>query len=110
MKRILLLILFLATSTGVLAPPVDAQNVGLQNALNGLFSPTSAERYFNQGRRQFELEIRHLQQDSGTEDSSILKVDPVIFQHPQNLQQLEQKLLDDLNSPQNRTLPMGSPQ
>ena len=104
MKRILLLILFLLTSTGVFASPADAQN-----AFNGLFSPTSVERYFNQGRRRFELEIRHLQQDSGTEDSSILKIDPVIFQHPQNLQQLEQKLLDEVNTPQNRSLPMGSP-
>lgn len=109
MKRILLLMLFLITSIGVLASPAAAQNVGLQNVLNGLVSPTSAERFLKEGRRQFELEIRHLQQDSGTQDSAILKIDPVIFQHQQNLQPLEQMFLDGVNTQQNRTLPMESP-
>lgn len=116
MKRMLLLIAFSIssslvniTSTGVLASPAAAQNGKVQNALNGLVSPTSAERYFREGQRQFEREIRHLQQDSGKQASAILKVDPAIFQHQQNFQQLEQQFLDGAFPPQNPTLSVGCP-
>jgi hypothetical protein len=116
MKRILLLVLFFISSSlvnitalGVWASPAPAQNAELQNALNGLVSPTSAELYFREGQRQLEREIRHLQQNSGTQAPAVLKIDPAILQHQQNLQQLEQQFLDGAFPPQNPTLPMESP-
>jgi hypothetical protein len=113
MKRIFLLIVVFASSSlvsiasiGTWVSPVAAQDHGLQNVSNALASPTSAERFFNEGQQQQEYEIQRLQQGSNAQPSDVLKIDPSIVQQQRNWQQQEQQPLEGVLAPQNRTLPI----
>ena len=47
--------------------------------MNGLHSPTSAERFFQQGREELEKEIERLNQPK-EEETEILKIDPELLE------------------------------
>jgi len=113
MKRMLLLVMVFVSSSlfsmaliGTCVSPAAAEDYGSQDVGNALASPTSSERFFEEGRQQLEQKIQRLQQGSNAQTSDILKIDPAIFQQQQNLQQQEQHLLDGVHAPQNRILPI----
>ncbi|MEM9007330.1 MAG: hypothetical protein AAGE59_27875 [Cyanobacteria bacterium P01_F01_bin.86] len=76
--------------------PAEPREFG--SVVDALVSPTSSERFFEEGRQQLEQEIQRLQQGSNAQTVDILKIDPAISQQQQNLQQ-DQYLLDGVHAP-----------
>lgn len=61
----------------VLVPFLNAASPAIevpQTILNGLYSPTSAQQFFNEGRRQLELEAEILQQQRLTSPEKLLEI------------------------------------
>lgn len=121
MKRILLLAavfvsssVFSVESMGTYAVPAMADNFSpitegeLGSAINSLVSPTSSERFFEEGRQQLEQELRHLHQEPNEQTSDLLMVDPDIFQQQQDLQQ-EQYCFEGACTLQKSTLAIIEP-
>ncbi|MEO1407010.1 MAG: hypothetical protein AAFV54_11040 [Pseudomonadota bacterium] len=111
MERMLLLAVFFVSSSLVSLAPIGtdvspamaaeilpAEPSRLGSVVHALVSPTSSERFFEEGRQQLEQEIQRLQQGSNAQSSDILKIDPAISQQQQNLQQ-DQYLLDGVHAP-----------
>lgn len=112
MKRLLLLIAYFISaslfisiaSVGICVFPAVAQNYEVQTLNSALASPTNAERFFKTGQQQLEQEIQRLQQRSGTQFATVLKVDPAVLNQQQNWQQQqERQFLDRVHEQQNPT-------
>lgn len=89
--------------------PVAAEPQSLRSVANSLVYPRSSERFFREGRRQFDREIIRLQQGDSTPPSDLLNVSASIFEQQQQQQeQQEQQLQEKLESPQKLTLPDSS--
>ena len=50
-----------------------------QQITNGLFAPTNSQRFFEEGRRQFETEIQNLRENQDSAPEELLKIDPEVL-------------------------------
>jgi len=76
-----------------------AEKLALDNAsmvINGLFTATASQRYFEQGRQQFQQEEQKLRDNSGFSPEQILKV-PKNFKFNVPPKEREQDFLLQLN-------------
>jgi hypothetical protein len=70
---------------------------------NGLYTPTNSQRFFEQGRVNFEREIKRFQEDKNT-TSNLLTIDEEIISQKQILSQ-QQWLLDLIQEQNNLPRP-----
>lgn len=68
----------------------------LQQSINGLYTPTNSERFFEQGRKQLEEEIKRLNQPQ-TDTEDLLNIDQDVLKQKQLLEK-QQWLLDSQES------------
>ena len=55
-----------------------------QTVINGLFTPTEAQRFFQEGRRKFESDARILSNSDYYFNSNILQISPELLESPKN--------------------------
>ena len=72
-----ILVLFGAMRTALAQPTVPALN---QSDLNGLFTPTSAQRFFGEGRRNLEREAEILAHPERYSRGSLLQINTIDIQ------------------------------
>ena len=92
----LAIVLILSISSA--ANPVTAE-IRIDSVLNGLFSPTEAERFFQEGRRKFEQEITILQSSQYSFSDDILQIDPELLKPQKYPSYFDSKDGDYLLSP-----------
>lgn len=88
------LIILLAGSVKI----VEAQNISVRvqnippRVINGLFTPTQSQRFFQEGRRKFELEVKILDNPEDYFNGDILKIPPELLreQKQQNFHNFEE--------------------
>lgn len=83
-------LLFLWLGLFTLVPPVVAAPPANQSIINGLSDPTNAsQRFFEQGREQFEQEIAWLTEKERMRSSNLLSISQEVFA-PESLEPHEE--------------------
>ncbi len=96
--RILLVIVTLVVLYPTLVHSLPSPSPS-QQSLNGLYTPTNADGFFEQGRQQLEQEINHLNHPK-TNTNNLLTIQEDVSSHKQILEQ-QQWLWDLLDSQNN---------
>ncbi len=80
--------LALAVAIVILAAITTAKAQDSFNMINGLFTPTQADRFFQAGRKDFEKEVERFNYPESYSGDDLLQIDPELIEQMNRPQQI----------------------